>query len=904
MPTGLIARARSLWRGVRGGAAVERDMDEEFRFHMELRARDLERSGLSPADAMRRARLEFGSTERYKDEGRASRGLERVDRVRVSWLDFKLGLRMLAKYPGLTIIGGLAFAFAIATGAGAFEFIGQIVYPRLPLPDGDRVVAIRLWNLETSRAEQRVVHELATWREELRSVEDIGAYRTVERNLIVGGHQLGAPVVAAEIGASAFTLARTPPLIGRALTPTDEAAGAPSVAVIGFDIWRTRFGGDSAVIGRAIRLGEESHTIVGVMPAGFAFPVQHDVWTPLRVDPLRAGADAGPEITSVFGRLAPGATLADANAELATIGRRHASGFPATHAHLLPQALPLARAALGVSARESIALLSINVFLAMLLVLVFGNVALLVFARAATRESEIVVRSALGASRGRIIGQLVAEALVLGGVGAAVGLVAANLVLRVGIRVMQAEGGRLPFWFHGRLSPATLLYAIVLTLAGAAIAGVVPGLKVTRGLQERLRRATAGAGGLRFGGVWTAVIVAQVAVTVAFPVTAFFTRRDAVQLLSLDVGFPAREYLSARLEMDRERPTDAPLPLRSRAAAQALERRLEAEPGVAGATFVSLLPSMDHPQRRIEVEGRRAARDSAGVPRVSSASVAIDYFATMRAPIEAGRGFAASDLADDGRAAIVNRSFVREVLGGANPIGRRVRYLDPDGTDAPRPANWTPGPWYEIVGVVKDLGMTDGSDPHESGAGIYHPIAPGVALPMHVAVRVNGDPSAFAQRLRAIAIDVDPTLRLDDVRPIDAIPEPSVRSAEFWFHLLVGVSALAIALSLAGIYAVMAFTVARRTREIGIRVALGSDRRRVILAIFVRPLAQVGAGVVAGGGLVAFLVRGVLGPLSSVELAAVAGYSALMLAVCMLACVVPTRRALRVDPADALRADG
>ena len=688
--------------------------------------------------------------------------------------------------------------------------------------------------------------------------------------------------------------------------------------MIGHDVWQTRFASDPAIVGRSVRLGTTEHTVVGVMPAGFAFPVAHNLWVPFRADPLAHARRQGPEI-QLFGRLAPGATLAEAQAELTTLGTRAAAEFRDTHERLRPQVLPYARSVVDVSGLHALALASANVPVVLLLVLVFANVALLTFARAATRESEIVVRSALGASRGRITMQLFAEALVLGGLAAVAGLAAAGAGLRWVMRIVEGEilrGGKLPFWFDDRLSPATLLYDAALTLLGAVIAGVVPALKVTRGLATRLKQATAGGGGLQFGGLWTAVIVAQVAVTVAFPVTAYVTRLDAVQIRSLDVGFEDAQYLSVRLEMDREPGPGAGADT-SRAAFEArfrrtyaeLERRLLADPAVLGVAFADRLPRMYHPHRLVEVDDGGAAPLDPRWPayRVSSASVDRDFFDVLGTPIRAGRGFHAADLAADARAVVVNQSFVDNVLGGRNPIGRRVRYVAKEEAE-PRKLK-EPSAWYEIVGVVQDLGLSADRDPKV--AGFYHPVAEGGAYPAQLAVHVAGRANAFVPRMRAVAAATDPTLRLYALTPIAAINEAELEFLDFWFRILLGVSAVAMTLSLAGIYAVMSFTVARRTREIGIRVALGANRRRVVAAVFRRPLAQVATGIVAGGSLLAVtvLVGALLSSgngkaLSLVQLGSIAAYAAGMLFVCLFACVVPTRRALRVEPTEALRADG
>ncbi|MGH7577059.1 MAG: ABC transporter permease [Longimicrobiales bacterium] len=589
MISGVLARVRSFWRGLRRRAAVETEMVEEFRLHVDLRAQDLMRSGLTPAEALRRARGEFGNAERHKEEARAARGLHYFDGLRFSWLDFKLGFRMLARYPGLTVVGGLAMAFAVWVGAGTFELIGQWLHPRLPLPDGDRIVGIELRHVVTRGEESRALHDFVTWRDELESIEHISAFRTAERNLFVRdgrGEPVGEPVGIAEISASAFRAAGVRPLLGRFLIETDELAGASPVVVIGHDIWQTRFGGDPDVVGRAVRLGNVQSTVVGVMPKKFAFPVSHEAWTPLRLNVLNYARLHGPGL-NVLGRLVRGVTLGEAQSELDYLGGRTAAEFPDTHEHLRPRVMAYAQSIFRLSESESAALPWVNLFAVMLVVLVCGNVSLLMLARAATRESEIVVRSALGASRGRIIMQLLAEALVLASVGAIIGLAATGPGLRSAMFLIEGNlgRGRLPFWIDDSVSQATMLYAAGLTVFGAVIAGVLPALRVTRGLGVRLRQATAGGGGLKFSGVWTVAIVAQVAVTVAFPVATLFLLRQDALIRSFDAGFAEQQYVSVRLELDSENASGIPADTsraqflaRFRRTIEELERRLQPNP--------------------------------------------------------------------------------------------------------------------------------------------------------------------------------------------------------------------------------------------------------------------------------------------------------------------------------------
>ncbi|MFL5579003.1 MAG: ABC transporter permease [Gemmatimonadaceae bacterium] len=910
-----IAAARERARGLFFRRREDAETERELQFHIEMETKRLMRQGgLEETEARRRALVAFGGIERYKEEVRDARGLAWVTGLS---LDFKLALRILVKYPGLTIVGGLAMAFAVWVGVVAFEMVGAAVSPKLPLPDGDRIVRVRTWNVEANDTESRVVNDFLVWRRTLQSLTDVGAYRDVAQNL-TGDDGAASPVVGAEVTASAFRIAPERPLLGRTLVAADEEAGAPPVVVLGHGVWRNRFASDPQVVGRSVRLGDAFATVVGVMPEGFEFPVSHELWTPLRAASLDRGPRTGPGI-AVFGRLAPGATMETAQAELTAVGRRAAAESPATHARLEPRVEPYT-ASNGFQAAGTFPLLmSVNFFAVMLLVLICGNVALLLFARAATRESEIIVRTALGASRGRIVAQLFAEALVLGGVATVVGLAAAGYALRAwGTPFLERNLGRLPFWIDPHLSPAALGYAIALAILGAVIAGVVPALKITRGLSARLKQGTAGAGGPKFGGVWTAVIVAQVAATVAFPAVAFVEQRELVRMRSIQPAFATEEFLGLRLQMDAAaapaagaEAADSAHRARFGAALATLRRRVESEPGVEGVTFVDRMPRMYHREQWAELDD--AARTGY---EVSTALVDPSYFAVLETPIVAGRGFGAAELGADARVAIVDRGFVDQVLKGRNPIGRRVRLSEGRTLDENVPESSRP--WFEIVGVVEDLGMGHVAQ-RGRPAGLYLPAAMGNAANAggtHMMVHVRGDPMSLAPRLRTIATAVDPTLRLAEFQRLDEVSNTVLWIIGLWLRITLVLSAVALLLSLAGIYAVLSFTVARRTREIGVRVALGASPRRVVTAIFRRPLTQVGVGVVAGGVLVAVgafalaghvpdggAPAGGVGGLSLAQVAALLGYVTFMLCVCLLACVVPTWRALRVEPTEALRVE-
>ncbi|MEO7521500.1 MAG: ABC transporter permease, partial [Gemmatimonas sp.] len=917
---------------------VDRELDEELAFHLDMETEKRARSGMNPDEAKREARLAFGAVARSRAETREARWL--------SWfpdlsLDFKLGGRMLLRYPGLTLVGGLAMAFGIWVGVVTFEMVTMLFNPTLNLPDAQRLVQLRNYDVQDQTQELRAVNDFIVWQGALRSVTDLSAYRDLSRNLVVTAGD-ARPVVMAEITASAFRIAPERPLLGRTLGEADERTGVPEVAVIGYELWRTRFNSDSSVVGKTVQVGETYATVVGVMPKGYAFPVSHELWMPLRLDGLDREPLSGPAI-NIFGKLAPGVSLQDAETELAALGLRRAAELPVTHKNLRPQIAGYAKGfGSSLNASNGLMWFIIPTFGVMLVVLVCGNVALLFFARAATRESELIVRSALGATRKRIVMQLFAEALVLGTLAATVGLALGDFALRRWGTVFLMENmGRLPFWYNPHLSFTTVLYAVGLTLLAGVIAGVLPALKVTKGIGSCLRHAGSGGGGLKFGGVWTTIIVTQVAFTTAFPAMVFIENMLLVRLKTFDAGFPAKQYLSVFIEgpapladLNRNDPktlaarkadADRFLP-----ALQTLQQRIASDPGVLGVTFVDRLPTDVHREFSIDVDDATASSTPSAVASGTSAEPAtksengergplrqvqvayVDgaYFETLDAPMLAGRAFQPADFVPEPTVAIVDQGFVDQVLQGRNPIGRRISRIDWQAKERGTP---NPYPWLHIVGVVKELGM---GAPTQRGraAGVYQPTVPGNMGPTYMVVHTRGDPLSLVPRLRALANAVDPTMRLSNFRRVDEVTNGILWVLQIWLKLTVLLTAIALLLSLAGIYAVMSFTVSRRTREIGIRVALGANARRVVAAIFRRPVIQVTAGVAAGAALAGvFLVfltscrDGICDDMGGVVTPARAAmlllYAALVLGVCLMACVVPTRRALAVQPVEALRAE-
>jgi predicted permease len=819
----------------------------------------------------------------------------------VSWLDVKLGIRMMVKYPGLTLVGGFGMAVAIAISGGSFDVFNDVV--RTPPPPLDDVVAMRNWNAVTGRPVTTSLRDFATWRDALESVEDVGASRWIERNFITDDGR-AEPVLIADITPSAFRLMRVAPLLGRPLVEGDAHEEALPVVVIGYDVWRTRFASDPAVVGRNVRLGSTVHTVVGVMPDGFAFPLSHHFWTPLRADLSDYERGREPQV-EVFGRLGPGVTLDRAQHELTTIGMRQAAAFPETHEHLRPRISSYADRWTGNDDGNAAPVGLAYLLFTTLLLVPCANVAILVYARTATRQGELAVRNALGASRRRIVAQLFMESLVLATAAAAVALVLARLAVEQMHGLMADMDGIPPFWIDVALSSSTVLYVVGLTVLAAVVAGVLPAVQATgRRVASGLRQLGADTR-MQLGRTWTVLIVAQVAASVAILPAAVSVAWASVRSVIAQPGFAAEEFLTARLVMDWETPSSGEADAywrdfyaRFRELHAEVMRRLEAEPAVSGVTYAWGLPGQESPAF-VEVEGMPPAGGSTPGREVRRGWVDVDYFDVFDVPILAGRRFDSRDLDTGATATIVSRTFVRQILGDNNALGRRVRVVPAGDAE--------PGPWYGIVGVVDDL-RSNAAIYQETEGRLYHPMAPGQAHPVKLALRVGSTPATFAGRFREITIALDPTLRLQELLPLDELyrTHPMQMTARFGAWTLALATLSVLFLSTAGIYALTSVTVTQRRREIGIRVVLGAHPHRILGSIFSRAVVQlvlgVAVGILGAVPLATYMRPGALefgiAPDTHVVLPAVA---ALMIAAGLVAAIGPARRGLRIQPAEVLK---
>jgi predicted permease len=901
-------------RGYLRRGDIESDFDDEMAIHLEMAEADGLRGGLTAEEARRAARVQLGGVTQLRESWRAAWGLSWLDGFT---LDARLGLRMLRRSWGLTLAGGLAMTIVIAIAAVVFVFLDQFMgRTPPPLDQGERVVALQSWDVDAHRRRDVSRGDLERWSAILQSVQDLGGFQTVERRLIVDGRP-AEWVRVAEINASGFRLARVQPLFGRWITDADEHAAAAPVVVIGYDVWQSRFGSDRTVIGRTVRLGGITHTVVGVMPEGFGFPVNHRFWTPLPSDPF-GSLKAAPE-GAVFARLAPGVSLDGAQAELTTVGllpgapalaspnaRQRVSGIDARRPRIVPYTFAFTddveRGELAWRQRTILFLISL------LLVPPCLNIAILIYARTVTRQEEFAIRFALGASRGRIVVQLCVEVLVLSAAAGAAALALTRpILIQIGdiIKQVPALGGSLPFWVDFAFSWRAVLFVAGLSVAAALIAGLLPALQATGRVLPIALRSVGSRTGIPLGATWTALIVAQVGLALAALPSTLELAWGNLRPAMLGPGFPAGEFLTARLSVNsRSVPVDSRFPafddqplaqdrpeaelpafaLRVQNLQAELVRQIHAEFGASAVSFAAALPGAE-PLTLVEME-EGAARRYVRANQVDGA-----FFDVFAIRALAGRTF---DGRDFGAAAtaVVDETFVRQVLGDRGAIGHRVRPV-------PAPGRNT-GPWYEIVGIVPDR-------PANTSQGrLYlpaHPSARAVGGPIQIALHAGSDPVATARRLQEIGTNLDPTLRLETVRRLDEVYRETQMSSNLTSYALAIVTLSVLVLSAAGLYALMSFTVARRRREIGIRTALGARPGRLLASVFARALWQIAAGV--GVGVTAALV---LHRRLNIEVEGgwhipgiLPAAAIFVMIIGLLSAAGPARRAIRVDPTEALR---
>lgn len=870
---------------------ADADLSREINAHLQLLEDEFAAKGMTPEEARDAAKRAFGGVDQAKENQRDTRSF----RWLAGWkMDLKLGSRMLMKTPGITIVAVIALAVGIAAGATYLSFVNGFFRPTLRFAGGDRLVGLLNWDLAKGDVEDRSLYEFAAWRTQLKTVEDLGAARQYEDDFTAGN---GRTQVAhgSEVSVSAFRVVPISPLHGRPLVERDEAADAEAAVVIGENLWRVHFYADPLIIGRKVRFGHTLRTVVGVMPRGFAFPLSSSFWTPLRFDPGTIKPGAGPRIR-IFGRLAPGADLEAARAELekvaGRIGEPGAGAAAGRRASIHPYVesfwVDFSRARSGVNPVFLVAY-SFNIFFVALLGVCAANVAQLVFARTATRESEITIRTALGASRARIVAHLVAEALVLAAIAGIAGIAGAVATLRKLSEVWETTSGQfLPFWWDERLGMETIAYSVLLVFVAALVIGGMPALKATGPrINARLQEGGVGGATMHFGKLWTAVIVAQVATTAMLLLLLVSSgwAAHAQNRRAADVVFPRNEYLLASVRLEEGAAAE-----REKQVRRELLRRLNESPGVINATFAEHLPGEDQGDE-LWIEFPSTSGQAGRRLKVSTLSAGSNYFETFQQPLVSGSLFNTADIDEGRNVAVVDETFARLVFGGKSAIGQRVR-------PSSAPHGDQPGPWLEIVGVVKDVTLAP--DKSTAEAVLYRPAA---ADGKRWSIFVHSRSNDAAALLSAIVIATDDRLQVSRVTTVARHAEEDAELAGFAIKALGAIAAMTLMLAAAGIHSLISFTLARRTREIGIRLALGAAPLDIVRSILSPTFLKVSAGIVLGSVPGAALIHVALGSSTNFRMTATATacVALFIITTVVVSSMWPVRRALKIQPVEALR---
>ena len=854
---------------------LEHDLDEELRFHLDMESAAQRRAGVPDGEAARTARQRFGSVAWTKDGCRdtwARRSTEALLQ------DVRFALRGLRRNPGFAGAAILTLALGIGANAAIFSVVDTVLLRPLPFPQPDRLVTLCAENAQVAGYCVASPPDVEDMRRASRTLEDLALARM---SLFLRRTPDGTEGLTGGLATPAlFRILRVRPALGRLLQPGDLEAGRNQVVVLGHALWTTRFGSDPSVLGHTVTLDGHPYRIVGVLPAGLEVPRMEraQLWMPLPFDP-RDETNRDWRGFMVYGRLAPGATLDAARSELTAIAGQLARTHPKTDAGWGIRIVPLLDEVVGPVRSTLLVFLG-----AVGLVLLIGcaNVANLLLARATTRRRELAVRVALGGSRWRLARMLLTEGMVLGGIGTAVGVLFAFGGVRAFLALAPAGIPRLT---GVAVNGGVLAFAALVGLASSLVFGALPALRGSRlDVGDALKddqRTQAGGAGLRLRG---ALIVAEVALALMLLVGAGLLGRSFMALLTWQPGFEQQHLLTLQLYVPDGKYTEA-------AEVASLYRRaierLSSYPGIVSVGAASAGPLFGGRETdSVTIDGRSAG---SGVPTVRWFDISPGYFPTMGLPIVDGRNFTGRDGAGAPAVAIVNQAMARRYWPGDSPIGHLVTLKSEKLT-------------VRIVGVVRNVPPFHAGDPVEPE--IYWPDFQQPRWATYLAIRTTGDPASIIPDIRHLLAQVEPDMAVRHPSPMPALADAELVRPRFVMFLIGLFALIAIVLAAIGIYGVTAYAVTQRTREFGIRLALGAEPSQIVRTVLRQGMALAGLGVLLGlvgaagvSRVTASLLAGIP-PTDPVTFGAVA---ALATGIALLACYVPARRASRVDPTRALR---
>jgi len=876
------------WRSRR---QIARDLDTELAFHIDMRIAELVAAGVEVAEAGRRAVAEFGDLDGTRDYCRdldtnTERDLQISDRLAEWRQDIRFAWRTIRRSPSFAIISVLTIVAAIGANTAIFTVTRAVLLAPLPYGSPGSLVAVYERPRGTaSRGNPLSVPDFVDYRVAQRSLSGMAAYsdRSLTWRPSAGDPQL---VTATSVTPNTFDLLDVRPALGRAFNASDDPASTR--VILSFAFWSTAFGADSSIIGRPITLNDLPYVIVGVMPRAFTLTGTESMWTVLDLDRELADAPVTRKqhYLRVVARLRAGVTLGVATADLESISRRLQAQYPDANPDRLANLVPLHRDVVG-DVRP--ALLLLQSAAALVLIIACVNLANLTLSRTIWRRQEMALRAALGAGRGRLARQILTESVVLAAAGGALGTAIAMVATRL---LIGLDPAALPPLFDVRPDLSVVGFGLLLSLVTGALFGLLPALDAARAnLHGALQEGGRGASGSRSGAsVHRALVVAQVGLAVVLLVGAGLLVRSFGELTRVRVGFRSDHVLTAEIRVSGERYDSTALVNRF------YDRVLgdvRTTPGVRRVGGTMKLP-MDfrQPLSTIALEGQPV--DPQHLAEVAYNLVRGDYFDALGIPLVAGRTFTEEDREDRPGVVLVNETAARAYFPDGHAVGRRV-HLGPD----PK------SPMATVIGVVGDT-RDEGFD-----------VAPRPAVyashrqntwwrSLVVVVRTSGDPRAAEAALRRAVKSADPALALRGVRTLDDVLGESLAPRRFAMSLVSGFAAVALLLAAVGIYGVLAFSVARRTREFGVRLALGATRQNLLGLVVRQGMAWSAIGLalgVAGALAAGRLLEGMLYGVRLADPIALGLVTATLLVVAVVACVVPATRAARVDPITSMRAE-
>jgi len=796
--------------------------------------------------------------------------------------DLRYGFRQLTSAPGLAIFAAVAIALGIGSTTTMFS-ISHGLLRDLPFQEPDRLVYLFRDQVPRNRFDIRLnAHEFQNWRDAQTTLEALAGFVVYDMN--VSGTE-GRPqrVEAAAVTADALQALRVTPVLGRGVLPEDERPGAEPVVVLGHRLWQESYGGDPAIIGRTIRANGQQRTIVGVMPEDFQFPYQQALWIPLELEP--SAEPSGDRYIRAFGRLSEGVPLESARAEFAALARRLELAHPESYEGTSTRVAVYKEHT--VEKRDALLMNIMVAVVASVLLVACANVANLLLARAAARNREVAIRAALGASRSALVTQTLAEALAIAALGGALGIGLAHLGVTLFNRALAHQ---IPFfWMWVEIDPAVLTFCFALILVATLLAGLGPALKAT-GIEmtEVLKDATRSSS-LRLSRFSRTLVVAEVALSCGLLTVAGLMVKGVLIHTADELEFATENVLTARIQLPYNDypPNSSDI---DRFYSVLLDR-LESRPEVLSAAIVSWPPGGNWNMNTFQIAGEAYDRDR-DTPWAAFAQISDDYFRALDVQLLAGRRFSATDHAESEPVAIINQRFARLYFPGQNPLGRRIKL---GGLDSE-------SPWRTIVGVAPDLAMAGRRE--RGSEGIYLPFSQSTRRTMSVLLRAAGDPLALVPMVRDEIAAIDPNLPIYDVNSLARLISENI-APERTFAVLFAVFGLAgLVLATVGLYGVMAFLVRRRTREIGIRMALGADARRILWLTARSGLLQLTLGLAVGMALAALLapaMREILFDANPWDWRIYTLIALVLTATGVAASLAPALRAARVDPMETLR---